>query len=184
MAAPFVTEATVVAASEGAVAEGDPRIGPIIERVSEAIRTRCGWIVAPTTTETLELDGYGGDTIHVPSLHIVEVEELQFDGLTVPPADYRVSKRGMIRMKRGEVPDEFDSIRIRLTHGFESAPDVAQVCLQLCLNGLSSPMGATREQAGQIMIDWGSRGGGVRVTPDEHALLAPYRLPNLAGGSY
>ena len=49
------------------------------------------------------------------------------------------------------------------------------------------PMGATREQAGQVSVSWAYNegvSGGLTFTARDRALLDAYRLPNLAGGSY
>lgn len=183
----LVTEEQVVAASKGAVTMGDPRVAPIVEAVSAAIRRYCGWVVAPQSTEVLILDGNGGDTIHLPSLHVVSVSGLEFEGRPVPEDQYDWSQSGMIRLRSGEVPDRFRSVKVTLKHGFDMVPDLAQVGIQLALNALSSPMGATREQAGQVSVSWAYNegvSGGLTLTARDRALLDRYRLPNLAGGSY
>lgn len=183
----LVTEGQVVAASKGAVTASDPRVAPIVEAVSAAIRRYCGWVVAPQVEETLTLDGHGGDTIHLPSLHVVDVSNLSLEGREIPVEDYDWSEAGMIRLRHGQVPDRFRSVQVTLTHGYETAPDLSQVCVQLALNALSSPMGATREQAGQVSVSWAYNegvSGGLTLTARDRALLDRYRLPNLAGGSY
>ena len=38
-----------------------------------AVRRYCGWHVAPSITETLRLDGYGGRVLTLPSKHITAI---------------------------------------------------------------------------------------------------------------
>ena len=38
-----------------------------------AVRRHCGWHVAPSVTETLRVDGYGGRTLILPSKHVTAI---------------------------------------------------------------------------------------------------------------
>ena len=59
-------------------------------------------------------------------------------------------------------------------------PDLAALITGVVLRGLSSPMGATREQAGQLSASWATVeagiSGGLMLSDKEAATVAMYRL--------
>ena len=66
---------------------GSPLIGydpDAVLAAAEAVRSYCGWHIAPAVEETVTLDGSGGRHLLLPSLHVTEVSEIVADLLTRP----------------------------------------------------------------------------------------------------
>lgn len=170
----IIGPAAVAAASKGKVSASDPRLAPLVEGANRAVRNYCGWHIAPVVVEPLEFDSWGETVLQLPTLRLVSVGTVLVDGAAA--AGYQVSKKGMIRFA-APLPYKFGAVTLELTHGFESAPDAAQVITQTVLAALASPMGATREQAGAIAVQWSTTG--LDLVDRDLRLLAAYRIPRL-----
>lgn len=177
---PFVTAADLSAWTGGKVSPNDPRVQPLIEGASAAIRRYCGWHIAPEKTETLLLDGSGGKVLTLQTLHLVDVASVKINGKEIPADLYDWSHLGNIELRHGTWPLRYRSVEVEFTHGFESAPDINQIVNQVCSNALASPMGATREQAGQVSVTWGqtapNTAGGMTLLQRDLDVLDTYKL--------
>ena len=88
----------------------------------DAVRSYCGWLIAPSTPATLKAEGDGGRVLLLPSLHITEVTEIRDeDGNAV--TDAKVRENGVARRCwwANEVLYEFDVV-----HGYETMPPELQ----------------------------------------------------------
>lgn len=83
----------------------------------EQIRSYCGWHIAPSITETVRVDGSGGDTQLLPTLHLTDLTGVKSDGRAVLDPEW--SEMGMIR---GSWTSKFRGVEATMTHGFESCP--------------------------------------------------------------
>src|SRR4051812_23456089 len=92
------------------------------------VQTYCGWHIAPSVTETLTLDGGGGNVLVLPSLYVTDVAAITENGITLDPAlDYQWSEAGMVRRSWATGywsgysgrwwSCEYRSITVELTHG-------------------------------------------------------------------
>ena len=172
MVAPdLMTAADVAAASKGQVSAADPRLPALIAAASQAVRDRCGWHVTPVVSETLTVDGTGGVLLDVRSGRLLGVSEVRVGGV---PVVFDWSADGIVERRDGVFPRRFRSVEVDVRHGFEQAPALVQVAVQAVLGACASPLGATREQAGQVAISWGRTG--LAVSEEDMASLAPYRL--------
>lgn len=172
---PIMTAADIAAASGGKISPTDTRLPRLIEGATQAIRLMCGWHITPVITETMVLDGTGGPVMQVPSGRILKVDRVRVEGA---PREFDWSQAGMIELRDGCFPSRFRSVEVTLTHGHAYAPDVAAIVTQAILGAAASPMGATREQAGQVAISWSRTG--LALTMEDRAMLAPYILQNWA----
>ena len=97
--------------------------------------------------------------------------------------DFEWSANGELRRAGGSWPTSWRSVAVEFTHGFESAPDVEQVVLQVVAHALSSPMGATREQAGGLSVSWATTApgvsGGMALLARDREVLDLYRLARI-----
>ncbi|QHO91926.1 hypothetical protein CWT12_12265 [Actinomyces sp. 432] len=177
-APPILTTADIAAASGGQVADGDPRIKVLLDAATEAARAWAGWHIAPVVEETMLLDGEGGQSLSLPTGRLLSAADLTVDGEVVDPALWDWSGAGMIRLRRGRFPDRFRAVQVAVRHGWETCPPLAGVVTAQVLAVLASPMGATREQAGQVSVTWGR--SGLTMTGEDMQALAPYRLQNWA----
>jgi len=171
----LVTAADVAAASMGKVSPADPRLPALVAGASDGVRLACGWHVAPVVRQTLVLDGTGGSVMQLPSGHVTGVEAVRVDGADV---EFDWSAAGMVSLRSGCFPERFRCVEVTLTHGWPSAPAVVAVVVQAVLGAAASPMGATREQAGQVAVSWARTG--LALSAEDRVLLAPYTLQNWA----
>ena len=178
---PLLTVAEFCARTNGAVSESDPRVQPLIDAVTAAVRRWCGWHVSPSVDDVMVLDGEGGRSLTLPTLHVTEVKGLVVDGSTIDPVDFDWSESGQIMLRCGQFPDRYRSVRVTVRHGFDSVSDVTQVVQQVAANAVSSALGATREQAGGVSITWAltapNVSGGVSLLARDLESLSAYRLP-------
>lgn len=167
--------------TNGVIAADDPRVGPLLAGASAAVRRYCGWHVTPVIEESVTLDGDGSRLLTLPTLRLVDVVSITADGETLEVESFDWSTSGMVELRHGHWPRRFRSIIVSMKHGFESAPDVAQVVQQVVANAISSSMGATREQAGQVSISWSltapNTSGGISLLQRDLDTLNLYKLP-------
>lgn len=178
----LVAPAQLSAFTNGQVSAADPRAQDIIDGATRAIRRYCGWHIAGSLTETVTLDGPDSSLLQLATMNITEITSVVENGDVVPLDGLEWSASGEIRkFSRGCWTDRYRAIAVTLTHGFPDAPDVAQIIMQASAAALSSPMGATREQAGQVSISWATTApgvsGGLSLLQRDLAILDTYRLP-------
>lgn len=169
------------AGTGGKVLATDPRVAPLIDGATAAIRRYCGWHVAGPHTETLTLDGPGGDELVLPTLHLRALSSLVERGVTlVDGVDYEWSAKGTVRRLTGCWTARYRALDVTMNHGFDDAADLTQIVQQVVANAIASPMGATREQAGALSVQWATTApgvsGGLSLLERDMAVLDLYRL--------
>lgn len=178
--APLLTVEDFAAGTGGKVSTADPRVAPLIAGATAGIRRYCGWHIAPVITEAVTLDGPGGRLLSFKTLRLVEILSLSERGEVLPVADLEWSELGNVMRRRGRWTDRFRGITAEIRHGYESAPDVVQIIQQVVANACASPMGATREQAGQLSVAWATTApgvsGGISLLERDFAVLDLYRI--------
>src|SRR5690606_21826214 len=107
---PFLTPAEFSAGTGGKIAAGDPRVQPLIDGATAAIRRYCGWHVAPVVTEEVILDGPGGRLLSFPTLRLVSIGALSEDGEAAVVADLEWSELGNVRKRCGRWTDCFRGV--------------------------------------------------------------------------
>lgn len=143
-----------------------------VDGVSAAIRSYCGWHVAPVLEQTLTLDGNGGSVLNLPTLHVVSIDEVRVRGAAIAEPEW--SHDGTLR---GSWPDVYRSVEVDLHHGFESAADLQVVAMDALARAVNSELGGGAEQIGPF--SFGASEGGVSFFAHEKAVLDRYRLPRL-----
>lgn len=146
------------------------------------IRKECGWHVAPSLTHTIRLDGYGGDTLVLPSLHVTDLTSVKFDGVE-HMQDCAWSRHGTIVLKNGCFPDMPGSIEVTLTDGWDldEVPELQSLLLSIARRAMSQPAGIVASQSvngSNVSYFHGSDGStpGITLFASEQDALAPYRL--------
>ena len=173
----LVTPETLVADSSGALKEGDPRLEATCQAASRAVRRYCRWHVAPVIEETMILDGSGGRVLQLRSMEVRDVSEVKVLGRVLDDSEFAWSADGLIEGEH-PFPRRYRSIEVTLQHGFEEVPDLMAVASQIARFALASPMGRTREQAGQIAVSWGTAEG-MRWSESTLEMMNAYRIQPL-----
>lgn len=179
----LATPDDVEAYTKGKLKAADLRVPAALAAVSRSIRRRAGWHIFPlVTAHTLVLDGPGGPVLSLPTLKLVTLTSIDDDGTALVSADLRISPSTGLVKKRdgGSWSREYGAITAVMDHGEEEVPDLANLVLKLVARALASPMGATREQAGALSVNWSMTTQGVAAgivpTADERTLMDSYVL--------
>ena len=177
---PFLSAAQFSIGTGGAVSQNDPRVSPLLDAASAAIRRYCGWHIFPVLPESVVLDGPGGSLLVLPTLHVTGITALSNADTVEDVAGLEWSPRGMVRKRWGSWTDKFRGVSVTFEHGYEDVPDLKQIVQQVVANALASPLGATREQAGQTSVSWASTApgvsGGLSLLERDMAVVNTYKL--------
>ena len=80
-------------------------------------------------------------------------------------------------------PARFRAVQAKIQHGYDldAVADLKAVVQQVVGNAISSPLGATREQAGAVSVSWATTApgvsGGISLLERDYAIVDQYRLP-------
>lgn len=180
---PLATPAQLENFTKGKLRAADLRVPDALAAVSRSIRNRAGWHITPLVTDhALVLDGPGGRVLALPSMHIKTIHTLDDDGALYLEEDLRVSRGTGLTTKRSGAwwSSEYGAITVTMDHGHDVAEDLVMMCMTLAARGLSSPMGATREQAGALSVNWGMTtqgvAGGIVPSAGERTVMDYYTL--------
>lgn len=179
---PFATPADLSNYTNGQILEEDDRCRAILDAVSTSIRREAGWHIWPVVQDhELILDGPGGRKLALPTMRLQNLQALSELGRDLDVEEVvDWSEIGLVMKTNGLWTNRYRKIRATITHGYEDAADLAWLACSLAARGLSSPMGATREQAGAISITWATAqsgvGGGLVPLASEQAVLDRYQL--------
>jgi hypothetical protein len=181
----FATPAELSAYTKGLISPTDERSQPLLDGATEALRRYAGWHIAPAEDVSAILDG-GGEVLYLPSLQVNSVDSLTIDGVPQDLSLFEWSRvTGNLRRKsscgRG-FAEVWGGYEVVFNSGYDVVPaDLKQIVLQVVSVALSSPTGATREQAGQVAMSWATTApgvsGGLSLLDRDYAVLAAYLLP-------
>lgn len=180
----FATADEVEVFTKGQVDATDERVSDAIKAVTLSIRREAGWHIGPVVTDhSLTLDGPGGKKLSLPTGKLLDLKSLTQLGtaldLTGDTVDW--SEIGLVELRDGTFwTDRYRKIVAVMDHGFADYSDLKFLTLTLVSRGLSSPFGATREQAGSMSIQWATPqsgvAGGIVPTSVEMSILNRYKL--------
>lgn len=160
----------------GIMSSSTAQIEATLAAVSAAIRTYCGWHIAPNIECTWQGDA-DGKLVELPGMGVSTVHSVTIAG---EPAGYTWRKSGLIRLDSPVIDDWGQLVEIVYNAGFETSV-VSSVVSQIAVNALVAPAGVMREQAGDIAITYNQTAvgvtGGIRLLSSDKLLLDPYKLP-------
>src|SRR5699024_4352297 len=107
---PLLTPEEFSEGTGGQIAVGDPRVKPLLDGATRAVRRYCHWHVAPVVSETIVLDGEGGSLLMLPTLRVQSIEAVRVNGTALDVDDLEWSEKGMVRRRRW--PNRFRSIEV------------------------------------------------------------------------
>ena len=151
-----------------------------LNAANQAIRTECGWHVAPIITEELVLDGPGGHNLLVPSKRVREVVSAKNDGVDVTEQVKFSRRAGVLTLASGWSCD-VGSIELTIRHGYnlDEVADVAGLIVTLTKRAAASGT-VVQQSVGSASVRLATaRDGSVAGVPlfeSEKAILAPYKL--------
>lgn len=151
-----------------------------LNAANQAIRTECGWHVAPIITEELVLDGPGGTALLVPSKRVRSIISATSDGRDVTDLVKFSRRAGVLTLASGWSCD-VGSIELTIEHGYEAdeVADVAALIVTLTKRAASS--GAFVQQSigsASAKLATGRDGAalGVPLLESEKDILSRHRL--------
>jgi hypothetical protein len=187
---PFATMDQMVAYSHGAIDPSDPTAELMLEAASNLVRRYCGWHIYPSVEFDLVMDGPGGLTLQLPSKYVTDVATVTESGTVTDPSLYRWSELGEVERAQaywnngawfGWWVTGFRLLEVVFTSGYDEAPpELATMVMSLTARALASPTGATREQAGGVMVMYAlsstHAAGGLALMENDLATLDAYRI--------
>lgn len=181
----FATAQELSAYTMGLIPADDPRSESLLNGATKAIQNYCGWDIAPAADVTVVLDG-AVDVLYLPSLKVNSITSLTISGTVVDISDLEWSRvTGNVRLRNHMAfPDVWGSIEVKFNSGYTEVPeDLKQIVMQVSSIAMSSPTGATREQAGQVSMQWATTApgvaGGLSLLDRDFQTINHYKLPKV-----
>jgi hypothetical protein len=107
-----------------------------------AVRSYCGWDIAPSQSATVTVWCLDGRTLNLPTLNLTAVASVVQDGVTVAPTGYTFESYGVIRANYGACFSRLTRVTVAFTHGYAAMPDAAAaVVLSLAQRSLNDSRG-------------------------------------------
>lgn len=144
------------------------------------IRSYCGWHVAPSITETLYVDSYGGRTLTLPSKHVTSITSIRInDQEMIQDASW--SQAGTVQFTTDCLPDAPRSVRITLTHGYnaEDVPEVIELMRVVAQRAAQQQSIVASQSVNGSSISYQTYGGkalGLQLLAIEKDMLDTYRV--------
>lgn len=186
LAIPFILPDELRDYTKGLISATDARAPLILAGATQAIQNFCGWHIAPAKEVTVQLDG-GGRILYLPSLKVNSLTSVSINGTAIDLSLLEWSRvTGNVRYKSGcWFPETWGGIEVVFNSGYQTVPaDLKQIVLQVASAALSSPTGATREQAGQVSMQWATTApgvaGGLSLLDRDFQIVSQYFIPKEA----
>jgi hypothetical protein len=161
----------------GAPIDDATRAERLLEMAGAAVARWCRRTLVGVSHDEIAVQVVDG-AMWLPNAPVTEVSEiLGPDGATIAQAGYEVTLRGEIVRAWGHwAPGKYS---VTYTHGYDPIPpDIALAVCQMVSRVLAGTTdGVSRETIGEATVEYTPAwSGGLALTDDERALLAPYRL--------
>lgn len=160
----------------GIMSSSTAQIEATLAAVSAAIRSYCGWHVAPNI-ECIWQGDADGKLVELPGMGVSTVHSVTVAG---DNADHTWRKSGLVRLDAPVNDDWGQLVVVDYDAGFDTSV-LSSVVSQLAVNALVAPAGVMREQAGDVAITYNQTAvgvtGGIRLLSSDKLLLDPYKLP-------
>lgn len=144
------------------------------------IRNYCGWHVAPSTTETIKVDAYSGQTLTLPSKHVTSITSILINN-EEKLQDATWSTAGTIQFSSNCLPDAPGSVQVTLTHGYEpeEVPELIELIRVIAARAAQHQSGIASQSVNGSSISYQTYGGttlGLQLLAIEKDMLNPYKL--------
>lgn len=124
------------------------------------VRAYCGWHIAPSITESVTLDTYGGTRIFLPTKHLTALGAvtLTADGSVVDPSTLAMSRLGFISKTGAAWPEGYSAVTVQFTHGYATVPEVVRAaCVELAIQLPAQMTNVTAETVGGVSRQFGGK---------------------------
>ena len=101
----------------------DTRTEMLLDAVIAAARKYCGWHVTGEQTDTITVDGTGGQVLLLPTLRLVDVLAVTEDDLDLDLDLIDWSARGVLTTHPSRWTRRYRGVTATIVHGFADAPD-------------------------------------------------------------
>lgn len=157
----------------------DPRVSAAIDAASAAVRSFCGWHVAPNVACRAVVDGDGMRSVWLPTTVLTSVESVQLSASELSGIQW--SRIGQV-MPDQRAPIGLQTVTVDYHAGLSEVPaDVAAVVAGVVVRSIALSYGVASESAGGVSVSY-SQGatyggaGNATLTDADKAALMPYKV--------
>ena len=168
---PIMTADEFSAATGGVLSASTETIEWALSAYSDAIRSYCGWHVAPALGCVCESDG--GRVIDLPALSVSDVAYVRVGDETIDPSCYEWSGVGVVRFTApcAAVSAGWRGVEVGYTAGVDGAGALQAALASMVQEFLVSHPGITNQSAGGTQVGYSA----TRGIMAHAAELAPWR---------
>lgn len=151
-----------------------------LQAASQAVRTACGWHIAPSLECTARLT-CEGKLAQLPANFVTEVASVTEDGEPLSSGQYEWRRDGLLRRACfANWTPTWGGVVVAYTAGLDAdaAPDLAHAVLGIAEGVMAVSAGVASESADGVSISYSASAGSVAaaLTDQQRLALAPYRL--------
>lgn len=152
-----------------------PTVPPSVDEESwyaavAAVRSYCGWHIAPEVTETVTIDGSGSSLQILPTMRLVDLVSITNDGTAVDSPEW--SHDGFVR--RSCWTRKLRGVVAEMTHGYEVWPDeLESVTVELVAGAARAGVKAVTSGSHQVSFE-------TTLSSSQLGVLDRYRLPSVS----
>lgn len=158
--------------------------GMWLKAAQATVRRFCGWHIAPSITQTVQVTAHGGRRMNLPSGHVTAIVAISFQGCTLDPAtDIDWSPEGAVMLRRGlpDWPDVPGGVSATITHGWdvEDVPEIMALIASIAQRASSSPAAIASQSVNGASVTFRTSNGaplGVPLLQVEKDQLAPFAI--------
>ena len=153
-----------------------------LNRASSAVRGACGWVISrEVVTGEVHNSSRYRRKLFLPTLHLVSIESVVEDGVTLTAdTDYAFDRVGILYKVGGWWTTNIDGLVVSYTHGYqpeEMQMDIARtVTISAAMRLMGNPLGHQSEATGSESWVAAQNAIGVTLTKDERADLGPLMM--------
>ena len=161
---------------------GDPRIAQALMAASQAVRSECGWHVAPSAACVAHPNG-GSTVLRLPASYVSTVAGVTEDGEELSSSAYEWRPDGLMRRKdRCTWSDRWGGLEVEYTAGYDLAavPDLVEAVCAITVGVMSVAPGLISESADGVSVSYSSSASSIAaaLTSQQKNALAPYKVVN------
>jgi hypothetical protein len=142
-----------------------------------AVRSYCGWVIAPITTETVDVWSPDGRSLFLSTQGLTAIGSVVQDGVTLSSTGYLFDKYGVVRCVPGNTFRLTSRLTVTFTHGTDLFPEnVQNVILGLAQRAINDTRGIIPSVTGGKSFAVESYGP--QLTAADKEKLEPYAIPS------